>query len=85
MDVDDYVCAGAHGTIAPQADEAYYDDRSDASDGEFVLGFTLTRLRDVILRAQHPAQHPAQHRRDEGQDQVPHESLREGGRAVDFK
>ena len=32
MDADDYVCAGAHGTIAPQVDEAYYDDRSDASD-----------------------------------------------------
>ncbi|EJK58278.1 hypothetical protein THAOC_21612, partial [Thalassiosira oceanica] len=32
MDSDDYACAGAHGTIAPQLDEAYYDDRSDASD-----------------------------------------------------
>ena len=29
---DDHYIAGAHGTIAPQKDEAYYDDRSDASD-----------------------------------------------------
>ena len=26
--------AGCHGTIAPQQDEAFYDDRSDASDDE---------------------------------------------------
>ena len=29
---DEHYIAGAHGTIAPQKDEAYYDDRSDASD-----------------------------------------------------
>lgn len=28
----DYIIKGAHGTIAEQTDEAYYDDRSDASD-----------------------------------------------------
>lgn len=29
---DDHYIAGAHGTLAPQMDEAYYDDRSDADD-----------------------------------------------------
>jgi len=29
---DEYAISGCHGTIAPQSDEAYYDDRSDASD-----------------------------------------------------
>jgi len=29
---DEYAIRGCHGTIAPQSDEAYYDDRSDASD-----------------------------------------------------
>lgn len=29
---DEHYIAGAHGTIAPQKNEAYYDDRSDASD-----------------------------------------------------
>ena len=29
---DDYCINGAHGTIAPQDDEACYDDRSDADD-----------------------------------------------------
>ena len=29
---DHYTIEGAHGTIAEQTDEAYYDDRSDASD-----------------------------------------------------
>ena len=32
MAEDDYAISGCHGTIAPQSDEAYYDDRSDASD-----------------------------------------------------
>ena len=32
MGDDDYNIKGCHGTIAPQQDEAYYDDRSDASD-----------------------------------------------------
>ena len=31
-DEEDYGVQGCHGTIAPQQDEAYYDDRSDASD-----------------------------------------------------
>ena len=29
---EDYGVQGCHGTIAPQQDEAHYDDRSDASD-----------------------------------------------------
>eukprot|EP00985_Skeletonema_marinoi_P025591 scaffold18962_cov140-Skeletonema_marinoi.AAC.4 len=29
---DDHYVAGAHGTVAEQTDEAYYDDRSDADD-----------------------------------------------------
>ena len=31
-DEEDFGVQGCHGTIAPQQDEAYYDDRSDASD-----------------------------------------------------
>ena len=31
---DDYHIEGAYGTIAEQKDEAFYDDRSDASDDE---------------------------------------------------
>jgi len=31
-DDDDHYIAGAHGTIAEQKDEAFYDDRSDADD-----------------------------------------------------
>lgn len=31
-DSDDHYVAGAHGTVAEQRDEAYYDDRSDADD-----------------------------------------------------
>jgi hypothetical protein len=31
-DGDDHYVAGAHGTVAEQKDEAYYDDRSDADD-----------------------------------------------------
>ena len=31
-DCNYYNIEGANGTIAPQSDEAYYDDRSDASD-----------------------------------------------------
>lgn len=31
-ETDEHFIAGCHGTIAPQKDEAYYDDRSDASD-----------------------------------------------------
>ena len=29
---DEFNVAGCHGTVAEQKDEAYYDDRSDASD-----------------------------------------------------
>lgn len=32
IDSDDHYVAGAHGTVAEQKDEAYYDDRSDADD-----------------------------------------------------
>eukprot|EP00579_Thalassiosira_antarctica_P028538 CAMPEP_0202024398 /NCGR_PEP_ID=MMETSP0905-20130828/54053_1 /ASSEMBLY_ACC=CAM_ASM_000554 /TAXON_ID=420261 /ORGANISM="Thalassiosira antarctica, Strain CCMP982" /LENGTH=79 /DNA_ID=CAMNT_0048587023 /DNA_START=79 /DNA_END=315 /DNA_ORIENTATION=- len=31
-DHDEHYIEGAHGTIAEQKDEAYYDDRSDADD-----------------------------------------------------
>eukprot|EP00579_Thalassiosira_antarctica_P001484 CAMPEP_0201869558 /NCGR_PEP_ID=MMETSP0902-20130614/3031_1 /ASSEMBLY_ACC=CAM_ASM_000551 /TAXON_ID=420261 /ORGANISM="Thalassiosira antarctica, Strain CCMP982" /LENGTH=1165 /DNA_ID=CAMNT_0048395085 /DNA_START=172 /DNA_END=3669 /DNA_ORIENTATION=+ len=31
-DADDHYIDGCHGTLAPQQDEAFYDDRSDASD-----------------------------------------------------
>eukprot|EP00984_Skeletonema_dohrnii_P001767 scaffold586_cov112-Skeletonema_dohrnii-CCMP3373.AAC.13 len=31
---DEFRIEGCHGTIAEQKDEAFYDDRSDASDDE---------------------------------------------------
>ena len=34
MMADEFRIEGCHGTIAEQKDEAFYDDRSDASDDE---------------------------------------------------